>query len=499
MTTKKPNIILFIVDNMCPWTLGSYGNPDAYTPNLDRMATQGIQFNNCYGTNALCSPGRASLLTGLMPSAHGIHVALPDAEGLYPEDWSALEGFETLPNSLKANGYNTAMIGKYHLGDFPTKHPQAGFDHWVCKVHGHTSDFWAEEYYEDGEHHEYEGHATKLWTNKALDYLNDHADDEQPFFMYVSYNAPYSTSQCLDAELNGENKNPFWPRFEHEEMESMPREPVAASAINYAMIMDRVAPQYGLQEEIRSINNLPRFRNLFSQISYVDEGIGQIMTALQKRGLDQDTIVLFTADHGFAYGQNGIWGTGWATVPFTGHENGWKIPLIMRHPGQIAPGGETDLMVMQTDLYATLLDLVGADYVPNDHSPGSSLAPLLRGERLDGEFARVFYEIHETRVMRTREWLYVKHFDTQYENELYDLMRDPGEHQNVIADPANADVLTEMDAALTKFFTEHAAPEFDVWYGGTMWASVVPSIDEAPFKAAYGDDWKPILPMDAAS
>ncbi|MGB3904192.1 MAG: hypothetical protein WBB22_04660, partial [Anaerolineae bacterium] len=104
----------------------------------------------------------------------------------------------------------------------------------------------------------------------------------------------------------------------------------------------------------------------------------------------------------------------------------------------------------------------------NDRSPGSSLAPLLRGERLDGEFDTVFYEMLETRVMRTREWLYVKHFDTQYKNELYNLLRDPGEQQNVIADPASADVLAEMDAALTKFFAEHAAPEFDLWNGGTM-------------------------------
>lgn len=112
-----------------PLAVGELGNPDAYIPNLDRMAAQGIQFNNCYGANALCSPGRASLLTGLMPSGHGVHVALPDFEGMYPEDWCALRGFETLPNTLKANGYNTALVGKYHLGDFPTKYPQIGFDH----------------------------------------------------------------------------------------------------------------------------------------------------------------------------------------------------------------------------------------------------------------------------------------------------------------------------------------------------------------------------------
>ena len=129
------------------------------------------------------------------------------------------------------------------------------------------------EYYEDGKHHEYKGHATELWTQKSLDYVHkcahDHADDEDPFFMYVSYNGPYSTFQPLEAELNGENKSPFWPRFEHKEMESMPREPVAKEAFNFALTLIReYGPEYGAHEVIRSINNLPRFRNLFSQISY---------------------------------------------------------------------------------------------------------------------------------------------------------------------------------------------------------------------------------------
>lgn len=494
MTEKKPNIVLFIVDNMCAWTLGCYGNPDAHTPNLDRMAAQGIQFNNCFGVNALCSPGRASLLTGVMPSAHGLHVALPDVEGMYPENWSALDGFETLPQTLKANGYNTAMIGKWHLGDFPTMRPQAGFDHWVCKVHGHTSDFWAEEYIEDGERHEYEGHSTELWTQKALDYVNAHSDDEDPFFLYVSYNAPYSASGCLEAELNGDNKNPSWTHFENKKMESIPREPVASEAITFAMMMHQSAPHYGFHEEIRGINNMPRFRNVFSQISYVDEGIGRIMSELQKKGIEDETIVLFTADHGFSYGQNGNWGTGWSTVPFTGHRHGWSIPLIMQYPGRIASGQESDLMVMQTDIYSTLLDLAGAEYTSNDLSPGTSLAALLDGDELESDFDAVFCEIHEVRLMRTREWLYVKHFDAQYENQLYRLSDDPGEHHNVIDDPENANVLAEMDVALTSFFAEHAAPEYDVWNGGTMVASVVPPIDEAPYKAAYGEDWRPLFP-----
>ena len=495
------NIILFIVDNMCPWPLGCYGNPDAYTPNLDRMAAQGIQFNNFYCANALCSPARASLLTGLMPSAHGIHTPLPDTEERYPQGWNAIEEFETLPKVLKANGYNTAMIGKYHLGDFPTKTAQGGFDYWSVKSGGHTRDFWHNEYYEDGERHEYNGHATELWTQKALNYLHNIADDENPFFMVVSYNPPYGTSQCLDYEINGEYKNPFWERFEHKKIGSIPKEPVANSAIKFGMTLSNLfggTPAFlqsrNFMEDIRSINNLPRYRNLFSQISYLDDGIGRILLALQKLGLDQETIVLFTADHGHSYGQNGIWGTGWHTLPGNGHRYSWNIPLIMRYPGYITPGQETDLMVMQTDLFSTLLDLVKAEYAPNALSPGTSLAPLLRGERLEGNFDTVYYEMHETRAMRTREWLYVKHFDPQYENELFDLMRDPGEHRNVIANPAHAAILAEMDVALTKFFDDHAAPEYDVWQGGTMKASVIPDIDEAPFKAAYGHNWQPIFP-----
>ena len=105
---------------------GELRHPGCLHPQSGPPGGQGIQFNNCYGVNALCSPGRASLLTGLIPSAHGVHVALPDAECLYPEGWCAIEEFETIPNALRANGYNTALIGKYHIGEFLAKHPQLG-------------------------------------------------------------------------------------------------------------------------------------------------------------------------------------------------------------------------------------------------------------------------------------------------------------------------------------------------------------------------------------
>ncbi len=519
MTMKRPNIILFIVDNTCPWVLGSYGNTDAYTPNLDRLAEQGIRFNNHFSANALCSPSRAALLTGVMPSATGIHTPLPDSPGRYPEGWSAVEEFKTLPGVLKENGYNTALIGKWHLGDFPAKSPQGGFDHWTVMSGGHTTSFWHTEYFEDGELKKYDGHCVELWTNKALEYLDSAAQDDKPFFMYVSYNPPYGSTQPIDDELNRPVKNPFWDRFAEADID-MPREPIAASQLAFGAAMggpsmteaavhaenpsaddsakSDVKPRFlrarNFLEDARSINNPDRYRLVFSEMSAIDDGVGQIMTQLQRLGLDRDTIVLFTADHGHSWGQHGIWGTGWHTLPSNGHRHCWNIPLLLRYPEGIAPGQVSDMMVMQTDLFSTLLDLVDADYTPNEHSPGQSLAPMLRGERVEGKFDTIFSEIHETRIMRTREWLYVKHFDNRFESQLFDLRRDPGEKKNVITDPGNQTVLAEMDSALTKFFNEHSKPEYDVWRGGTMKAATIPLVDEYPFKRAYGETWQPVYP-----
>lgn len=166
----------FSLARMPTAALGCYGNTDAHMPNLDRMAAQGIRFNNSYCVNGICSPSRASLFTGLMPSQHGIHFALPDKWEWYPENFDAVAGLRTLPQTLKDNGYKTALIGKFHLGSPYT--PQHGFDHWIPDEYGHTTDFWQAHFVEDGQTQHYDGHATDLWTEKAIDFLQNHSDDE---------------------------------------------------------------------------------------------------------------------------------------------------------------------------------------------------------------------------------------------------------------------------------------------------------------------------------
>jgi len=381
MSENQPNIIIMIVDNMPAAALGCYGNTDAHTPNLDRLAAQGIRFNNGYCANGVCSPSRASLFTGTMPSQHGIHFALPDKWEWYPDNFDAVAGLRTLPQTLKDNGYKTALVGKFHMGS--PYIPQHGFDHWVPDEHGHTTDFWDAHYVEDGETHHYDGHATDLWTEKAVDFLRNHSDSDQPFFMYLSYNAPYGDGYSI----RGEPRNPFGKNFKDKAMDSLPREPVSKRNIDFVQHWSAVdLPGFDFSDNLTAQNNLPRIRNYFSQISYMDDGVGRVMQTLQELGLDDDTIIIFTADHGISMGRNGVWGVSPYAFPAVGYRQCFNIPMIVRHTNHVAPLQESNLMVMQTDWFRTLLDYLGLNEIEIDDSPGKSLAPLLEGAPLSDSF-----------------------------------------------------------------------------------------------------------------
>jgi arylsulfatase A-like enzyme len=137
---NRPNILMIMTDNQPADMLGCYGNDEVLTPHIDQLAATGTRFSNAFCVNAMCSPCRASVLTGLMPSAHGVHTWLDDGlASEWPEDWNAIGEFATLPGQLKSAGYSTALIGKYHLGQ-PWRAP-ADYDHWVTFPHGHTVSF----------------------------------------------------------------------------------------------------------------------------------------------------------------------------------------------------------------------------------------------------------------------------------------------------------------------------------------------------------------------
>jgi arylsulfatase A-like enzyme len=330
----------------------------------------------------------------------------------------------------------------------------------VPDEHGHTTDFWDAHYVEDGRTHHYDRHATDLWTEKAVDFLRDHTGSEQPFFMYLSYNAPYGDGFAIA----GEPKNPFGKLFQGKPMDSLPREPVSKRNIDYVMRWSTVdLPGFDFSDNLTAQNNLPRMRNYFFQISYMDDGVGRVLETLGELGLEEETIVLFTADHGISMGRNGIWDVSPYAFPAVGNRQCFNTPMIIRHTNHIAPLQESNLMVMQTDWFRTLLDYIGLNNIKIDNSPGRSLAPLLKGDRLDNTFDAVFYEQEEMRAIRTRRWAYFKYFPgsekCKFADELYDLDFDPGEDNNVAGDPANAEVVAELSGHIDAFFAENSSPK----------------------------------------
>jgi arylsulfatase A-like enzyme len=491
MPVNRPNILLIMVDNQPADLLGCAGNDEIHTPNLDRLAQQGIRFQNAFCVNAMCSPCRASTLTGLMPSQHGIHTWLDDRiMDRWPENWNALAGFRTLPRILQENGYDTALIGKYHLG-MPYQ-PQNGFAHWVTFPLGHTLSFWNNTIIDNGEQTTYPGHSVDGFTEKAVEYIQArHPGSDPPFFLFLTYNAPYGHWPSI----RGPARNRFAALYGHTAMRTIPREGLSPQAIE-RFLLRRGASGGGIDysAHLQMPNDLPSLRNYFSQVTMVDDGVGRVLAALERQGLDEHTLVIYTADHGFSLGHHGFWGHGQATWPANAHRVAYHVPLLVRQPGRISAGQVSDRLVSQIDLFATLLETVELDRVQtNPNAPSRSFAPLLDGRRLAWQ-DEVFIEQEEVRAIRTPQWLYMRRFEGSatypFEDELYDLVGDPGERDNLLADPAYADVAASLRARVEAFFQQYRDPKYDLWQGGTL-----KSNSDKPWlwKDAWGEGWEPVF------
>ncbi|MDX1613487.1 MAG: sulfatase-like hydrolase/transferase [Candidatus Promineifilaceae bacterium] len=489
---RRPNIILILSDNHPAELLGCYGNSECQTPHLDRLAAQGLRFDQAYSVNAMCSPCRATILTGLIPSQHGIHTWLDDRlMDRWPPDWNAIAEFVTLPELLKQHGYRTALIGKYHLG-VPDE-PQNGFDYWLTFPLGHTRSFWNNTIIDNGQRYTYAGHVVDCFTEKAVAYIREQATTgSQPFFLYLPYNAPYGHWPSIQ----GPARNRFAARYAETPMHSIPREGLSRAAIE-RFLLRRAASGGGIDysAHLRLPNDLTSLRNYFSQMSMVDEGVGRVLAALAESGLEDETLVIYSCDHGFSLGHHGFWGHGQATWPANAHRQAYHVGLLARHPGHIAPGGRTAALVGQADLFATLLDYVGlGDVQANPDSPGRSFAPLLRGERLSWPADEVFIEQEELRALRTSEWLYMRRFQGSetypLADALFDLTADPHERRDLIAQPAYAETVRTLRQRVDAYYERFAQPRYDLWQGGSLKSNT-----DKPWlwRDVWGEKWRPVF------
>jgi arylsulfatase A-like enzyme len=490
MASKQPNILLIFVDNQPAEMTGCYGNAEIHTPHLDKLAGGGVLFRRTYCPNAMCSPCRAAVLTGLMPSQHGIHTWLDDTKmDLWPENWNALAEFRTLPEMLGDQGYATALIGKYHLG-LPQA-AQNGFAHWVAHGAGHVTSFYDNPIFDNGAAYVAPGHSVDFFTDKAVDYIESRrADRRDPFFLFLTYPAPYGHWPSIE----GPPENRYAELYRDAPMTSVPREGINRKVLDW--IHMRLTKLPGEEEDFyKSLaqipNDLPSLRNYYSQMTMVDDGVGRVVAKLEETGLAEDTLVVYTADHGMSLGHHGIWGHGEDSWPSNNHGISHHIPLIFSRPGALPPGTACDALVGTTDIFATILDYVGLDPPPRDRSPARTFAHLLEGEDAAWEDA-VFMEQEETRSIRTREWLFMKRFRNDaypFEDELYNIAEDPDESRDLATLPQCQGVVAELSGRIDTFFGYYADPRYDLWRGGT-----VKSNSSRPWlwETAWGPDWKPV-------
>ena len=488
MPSKSPNIILVFVDNQPADMLGCSGNREIHTPHLDAFAGSAVRFTNAFCPNAMCSPCRASVLTGLMPSQHGIHTWLDDAKiDEWPKNWNAIDEFETMPGLLADNGYDTALIGKYHLGI--AEKPQNDFRHWVTLQLGHIMSFYNNDMIVNHQQIASSEHAVEFFTNRAIEYIDQRsAEPERPFFLFLTYPAPYGHWPALrDPTLN-----PFSDLYQDTPFTSAPREAVSKELIDWILLRNEKLPE-DEPEYYRTLaqipNDLPTLRNYYSQMSMVDDCVGKLLATLERNSISQDTAVIYTADHGMSLGRHGFWGHGEDTWPSNTHRQAHHIPLIIRAPGTRF-GKVEDAMVATTDLLATVLDLAGLALPPHSQSPSRSLRPFL--EQTEPEWRdAVFMEQEETRAIRTKDWLFMQRYEPtpyNFRHELYNLQNDPDERNNLAMIPEYQVIKDELSGRIEAYFSRYSDPRWDLWNGGS-----VKSNSTRPFlwQEVWGPDWQP--------
>jgi len=440
---QRPNFVFILMDDLRWDELHCMGNPIAETPNIDRIAREGALFRQAFVTTPLCSPSRASFLTGRYAHAHGIvDNTARDAQS---------HQLATFPRTLHAAGYETGFVGKFHMGNDDS--PRPGFDSWVSfKGQGTYHD---PELNVDGKTLNAKGYTTDILSQRAVSFVErKHA---RPFFLWLAHKAVHpELTQYADGSVSDPNGGKFIPAPRHQKLyagRAVPRRPNA------------MKPPMGKPALQRKIGDLPplgaatgtddeTIRNRLRMVKAVDEGVGEMLRALEKSGQLDRTAVIFTSDEGYFFGEHGL-----SYERRLAYEESIHIPLLVRHPAAVRAGTTVDAFALGIDIAPTVLELAGVK--PEHAMHGRSLAPLLRGGTTDWRKSFVVeYFSDKTmprisrmgyQALRTGRWKYIHYTELEGMDELYDLARDPYEMHNVIAgeEPRLPGLRAELKSLLT--------------------------------------------------
>jgi arylsulfatase A-like enzyme len=426
---RPANVVFVLTDDHGQWAMGCYGNREIRTPVLDGLAAGGARLTRAFAATPVCSPSRATFLTGKIPCQHGIQDWIRD-ENLGPRSTRFLDGQTAFTQVLARRGYRVGLSGKWHLGDSFT--PQQGFSFWFAMPTGGTPKTYQDaEMIWQGRQSVYPGYITDVITEKALEFIEQSRRD--PFFCFVSYNAPHTP-------YSGTPEKYLAP-YRESPLTTFPDEPL--NPLNTGL---------GRANHRRRESMIA----YYGMITAVDENVGRIVRKLEDLGLRDNTLIVFAADQGFMCGHHGLWGKGNGSWPFNMYEESILMPLIWNHPGRIPGGRVLDAMVSTYDFGPTLLDYLGLKGIE-----GASYAPALQGKKQSWRNV-VYGEYQYTRMVRDERWKYV-HRTEGFPSELYDLRNDPGERRNLVDDPAYARRRKELHADLNRWFAARGCASPDAW------------------------------------
>jgi len=448
--SRPPNIVFILVDDMRWDEMHAAGHPVIETPNMDRLAREGLRFLKAFATTPLCSPSRASLLTGQYARTHGI----------IDNTARSSHDLPTFPRELQRAGYATGFFGKWHMGNDDS--PRPGFTRWVAMPgQGEAIDPHLNV---DGKRLQAKGYVTDVLTDYVEQFIIQAGD--KPFLAYLAHKAIHpNVVQQDDGRLVPVPGQPggFVAAERHRGRyagRTMPRRPNAFKPpVDKPALMRRIGTLPPLGRETATTDD--EMRGRAEMLLGVDDSLGRILAALEKAGALDNTVIVFTSDHGYFYGEHGL-----NEERRLAYEETIRIPLLVRYPPRVTAGAVASEMVLTIDLAPTLLDLAGV--APLAGMQGRSLAPIFNGTAgawRDSFLVEYYSDTVFPRILkmgysavRTTKAKYIEYRELSGMNELYDLESDPYEEHNLIASPAGASLLTTMQSELERLTRASAPP-----------------------------------------
>ena len=455
----KPNVIVVVVDDQRWDEFGAAGHPFLETPNIDRLASEGATFTSAYAVTPLCSPNRASILTGQYISSHGILDNISRDQSSHH--------LKLFPQALQKAGYETAHVGKWHMGNDPS--PRPGYDYWVSYSGQGRSENPI--LFENGKSQEIPGYMTDVLTDKAINFIS--GEHDTPFFLYLGHKAIHPEVKQLDDSSidisygskykatkrhQGRYHDKVLPRRKNfiSSLDELTGKPILKEALSQKFSPENEKKWGKILDDQTSDQTI---RDRSEMLLAVDESLGRILKQLEKQGILEQTVILFTSDNGYFYGEHGL-----SIERRMPYEEGVRIPMLVRYPAKIPAGVKIDDFALSIDIAPTVLTLAQAEV--GSHIQGDSLTKLFKADETSDWRDRflieyVSYEkpmswLIDTsyKVIRKGPYKYIYWLQHEGKNELYNLERDPYEMNNLASQKKYQPLIKQLRSELGSLVAE---------------------------------------------